>query len=207
MLKKGFHSGTYLLLFVVFTCASQVGCGDSNKSKLVGKWWMIDNLAVVELFSDNTYLISNIQGNKSFSDNGKWSLLEDGRIKLSSVNGKVILAVFEEEALIICFDKKWQVFFKNNKAPSSDIYYSLIYGKWQHDDGVTMLFEKGSGKVIVSSPALRDGIKTSFIIGGKFIKFPGIVENPNTAKIIKIDNNVMELAWLGGTATSYRKLN
>jgi hypothetical protein len=73
------------ILVSIIIILSGVNCGDS-KSKIIGKWENNSDpnkISILELLSDNTYVMSLV-GKKNSTVSGKWTILDDKRLKLET---------------------------------------------------------------------------------------------------------------------------
>jgi hypothetical protein len=68
-----------VICIIVAACFSvALGCS-SPSSRLIGKWADEKNEEVIEFFKDNTYIIPA----DKMPISGKWTLLDDGRVKIN----------------------------------------------------------------------------------------------------------------------------
>ena len=196
-----------LLLVVVILLVSMflfLSCGNSesgNQSKIVGKWYRIDNKDRVELFHDKTYVFEN-------GNNGNWILLQDGRFKFTSRGGEVFFGMLDDldaEALIIKFNnEKGEAFFKHPAtAPAQNI--SKLIGKWKNNDGITFDFKPNGIIIITNSQGTT--VKAKYVLGGRFIKIITNAQGNGNTAIIEIDNNDLTFIAIGGLPDGFRKVN
>lgn len=89
------------ILFLITITVS--GC-ENKKAKIIGKW--TDKDGYVEFFQDETFsLTANSQ--KDVAISGKWTILDDGRIKMDMQGGsRMFFAKLKDDGLVIMFGKE-----------------------------------------------------------------------------------------------------
>ena len=79
-----------LLLCIIF-CLNLTACGNSKEKKLAGDWYTDADILQFSLYSDGTCEIRGEYGT------GKWTVLDDGRLKLTNFYGESDTCKYELE--------------------------------------------------------------------------------------------------------------
>jgi hypothetical protein len=86
IVRKNFVLCT-LILVVITSVVLIAACGGSNKTLLVGLWKDKGGSNYVEIFNDG-YFVASFQ-----PTNGKYTILDDGRIRFEGADGSSVLVV------------------------------------------------------------------------------------------------------------------
>ena len=85
-----------LVLLIIMTFAAMLAAcnGNSAKKALVGQWTTEDSQDVVmEFLSDGTVIRP---GGQEGDNSGKWVILDDGSLKVTTDQGETMVVAFEE---------------------------------------------------------------------------------------------------------------
>jgi hypothetical protein len=124
-----------LSIFVIGSLIiSKTACGDQS-SKIAGKWFIVKattkqgvspgipaGVIAVEFFTDKTYFIEFVRVG------GKWTILEDGRIKMEHSYGQVNFAILQGDTLFLDYGKDIKLTCKRQDIRNER---ELIYATWQ----------------------------------------------------------------------------
>ncbi len=79
-------------LFIIAIMVFTFGCSGGTKERITGKWQPAGQCEYIEYFKDGSVVVFS----NGESEKGKWSVLDDGRIKFeASDNGKPVVYTYK----------------------------------------------------------------------------------------------------------------
>lgn len=83
-----------LILATALSCL--FGCSPNYEKQIIGKWKsasFLGDRSITEYQEDGTFSIKAFTGEHEYENNGKWEILDDGKMKMEYVEGTNITTV------------------------------------------------------------------------------------------------------------------